>query len=45
MQAVLSPTKLTGDVQNTCIRQFAGAWRVDCMLDTFLLACEKLFIK
>ena len=40
MLAVLSPTKLTRDVQN--IRRFAEARRVDCMLDTFLFAREKL---
>ena len=40
MLAVLCPTKLTGDVQN--VRRFAEAWRVDCMLDTFLFAREKL---
>ena len=40
MLAVLSPTKLTRDVQN--IRRFAEAQRVDCMLDTFLFAREKL---
>ena len=40
MLAVLSPTKLTGNVQN--IRRFAEARRVDCMLDTFLFAREKL---
>ena len=40
MLAVLSPTKLTRDVQN--IRRFAEVQRVDCMLDTFLFACEKL---
>ena len=40
MLAVSNPTKLPGDVQN--IRRFAEAWRVDCMLDTFLFACEKL---
>ena len=37
MLAVLSPTKLTGDVLNN--RQFAEAWRVDCVLDAFLFAC------
>ena len=40
MLAVLSPTKLTGNMQN--IRRFAEARRVDCMLDTFLFAREKL---
>ena len=40
MLAVLSPTKLTGDVQN--IRRFAEVRRVDCMLNTFLFAREKL---
>ena len=40
MLAVLSPTKLTGDVQN--IRRSAEARRVDCMFDTFLFAREKL---
>ena len=40
MLAVLSPTKLRRDVQN--IRRFAEARRVDCMLDTFLFAREKL---
>ena len=40
MLAVLSPTKLTGNVQN--IRRFAEVRRVDCMLDTFLFAREKL---
>ena len=40
MLAVLSPTKLTRYVQN--IRRFAEARRVDCMLDTFLFAHEKL---
>lgn len=40
MQAVLIPTKLTGDVKN--IRQFAEVWRGDCMLDAFLFAGEKL---
>ena len=40
MLAVLSPTKLTGKVQN--IRRFAEARRVDCMLNTFLFARKKL---
>ena len=40
MLAILCPTKLTGDVQN--VRRFAEAWGVDCMLDTFLFAREKL---
>ena len=43
MLAVLTPTKLTGDVQN--IRRFAEAWRVDCMLDTFLFAHKKVLNK
>ena len=43
MLAVLTPTKLTGDVQN--IRRFAEAWRVDCMLNTFLFAHKKVLNK
>ena len=40
MLAVLSPTKITRDA--SYIRRFAKAWRVDCMFDAFLFACEKL---
>ena len=40
MLAVLSPTKQTGDMLN--IRWFAEEWRVDCILDPFLFAREKL---
>ena len=40
MLAVLSPTKLTVEMQN--MRRFAEELRVDCMLDPFLFAHEKL---
>ena len=35
-----NPNKTNRDVKN--IRRFAEVWRVDCKLDTFLFAREKL---